>query len=177
MCLLLVVIALLICGCGSSSHRVEESETTGSAQSAAHETAEAYAVLHFGHAEGSPVERAVTALVRRYVAAAAREDGPAGCPEIVPTLAHALAEDYGRAASLPYLKGGQTCASILDKFFMHFHSLYVREASGVEVQQVRLKHSGGYAVLRLAGGELRAVTVSLENGTWYLDAMADKPLR
>jgi hypothetical protein len=175
--MILAVLGPTIAACGKSSDSARRAGTASSAASSTESTQTPTSmILNFGHRANASDTKAAQALLRRYVAAAANNNPAAGCRMIVPSLAHALAEDYGRAPSLPYLKGGKNCRAILGKFFRHRHALYVTEHKGLEVVELRLNRYGGYAILNFPHIAKRAATISHEHGAWWLNAMGDTPL-
>ncbi len=81
-------------------------------------------VLHYGHAASPSDRRASVALVTRYFAVAAAENGAAACSMLVPFIAEAVAEQDGK--SPPLL--GKTCAVVMSKLFRLHHRSACAEA-------------------------------------------------
>ena len=57
--------------------------------------------LNYAHAASAADRRAVTALIKRYYAAATAGDGATACSMLYITLAEAVVEDYGHGSAGP----------------------------------------------------------------------------
>ena len=93
----------------------------------------------FGHPADATDARLVTVLVERYYAAAAHEDGAAGCGLLYSPFAESLVEAYGGASGSPNLHG-DTCAEVLSKLFTQLHNR-LSDGTTVRVAAVRVAFS------------------------------------
>jgi hypothetical protein len=135
--------------------------------------------LDFGHAAGAAEARAIAALVRRYIAAEAAEDGARACALNYSIYAESLVEDFGASPGTPAYAKGTTCASVLTKVFEHFHAQLLAESRHLKVVRVRLKQRQGIVVLTFASSSLppREIHVLREGRTWRAEALVDSPLQ
>jgi hypothetical protein len=118
--------------------------------------------------------RAVAALVGRYYAAAARDDGASACRLIHSTLATAIPKDYGGTAGPAYLRG-RSCGTVMSKLFRHYRRRLSAEGAGTRVIGLRAEFNLGVAQLRLPGAKsARYIMVRRERGMWKIDMMLDE---
>ncbi len=179
----------------SSSHSADTSSTLAAASSIAPAPLEAKAdadkdnditapyddkrhpdVFGFGQAASPADRQAVTALIERYYAAAAAEDGAKACSMIYVTLAEAVPEDYGTSPPGPAYMQGKTCPAILTLLFKHFHAQLAAGLPLLKVTRVRLEHRHGLAVLSFGKMPERQIAVRRERHTWKLEALLDSEL-
>lgn len=132
-------------------------------------------VRYFGHAASATDRRAITALVKRYYAVAAAENGRSACSMIASSIAKSVPEDLGRAPGPPYLHGG-TCAVVVSKLFFQNHRQLAIYASTLRVTGVRLIGNRGLAVLGFRTLPGRQIGVMRESGMWKIDALLDGEL-
>jgi hypothetical protein len=132
-------------------------------------------VRKYGHAADASDRRTVAALVKRYFAAAAREDGVTACSMIVPVFANSVPETLGQAAG-PLYSRGNTCAVVLSKLFYHFHRQLAAHAAELEVTGVRVDGAKGIAVLGFRTLPGRLLHVAREGTVWKIDALLDLEL-
>jgi hypothetical protein len=168
----LLVAAVLICfgmsrcgGTGSTSRGAHNSATTG-----------INSVLDFGHAASQTDRRTVMALIKRYYTAAAAGDGKAACSLILPSVARSVPEDYGHAPGPMYLRGGQTCPEVVSRMFAHLHRRLTADAATLQVTHVRLKTTGGYAVMRFGASGEHEIPIVRDGIAWYVSSLIDDPL-
>ncbi len=133
--------------------------------------------LDFGHAADASEQRTITALVKRYYAAALAQDGAAGCSMIYSTLAEAIPEDYSQTPGVPYMRGAKTCAAAMTLFFKHYHPLLMLEVPKLDVRRVRLEEHHGLALLSFGALPERAISVKREGRTWKMSALLDVELQ
>jgi hypothetical protein len=100
----------------------------------------------YGHAASAADNQAVTALVKRYYAAAATADGATACTLLYPALVHAVPEDYGQAPGPAYARG-KTCPVVMSKLFKHVAG-HPADLAATEVTGVRVYRDRGFAMLR-----------------------------
>lgn len=129
-------------------------------------------VLDFGHAAGKAETQAITALVKRYYAAAAAGDGAAVCSLLYVLIAESVPEEYGQSpgASDPR---SRTCAAVVSKLLEQRHRELVAEAAGLEVTDVRVEGSHGVVLLHFAPTPERRVLVIREHGAWKMKVLFD----
>jgi hypothetical protein len=126
---------------------------------------------------GSAADRqAITAMVKRYYAAMAANDGATACSLLNRSLANALPEDYGNKFDPPYMRGS-TCSVVLSKMFMHRHGHPTSDVSGMEVTGVRVVNGiAAVALLRSPTMPLGETSLRREDGRWTMDQMLGGPL-
>jgi hypothetical protein len=130
-------------------------------------------VLDFGHAAGTSDKQTITALLKRYYAAAAAEDGARACSMLYSTLAEAVPEDYGQSPpGQPYMRG-TTCPAVMTLLFKHFHPQITLELPRLDVARVRLIEHHGLAVLHFGAMPERKIAVAREGHTWKVEALLD----
>lgn len=132
-------------------------------------------VRGYGRAANGRDRRTIAALVSRYFAAAAREDGATACSMIVKVYANSVPEDLGRPPGPPYSRGG-TCAAVLSKLFYHYHRQLAAHAAQLEVTSVRTGQGRAVAVLGFKTLPGRALWVAREGSVWKVDALLDLEL-
>jgi hypothetical protein len=132
-------------------------------------------VRGFGQAASAVDAQAVTAVVRRYFAAAAAQDGTTACSLVVSDLARAVPEDLGRSPGPPYARGN-TCAVVMSKMFKENRPQLTAYAAMLKVTGVRLKGDRGLAVLGFRTLPGRQIGVTREGDVWKLAALLDSEL-
>lgn len=121
--------------------------------------------------------RAVTALVKRYFAAAVAADGARACAMFSPGIARATPAIFGRPPT-PYARGS-TCAQVMHGMFRFRSYLMAAEARHLRVAEVRVKDSEGVALLSVRSGrlqQLRLLPVVRERGIWKIRWAVDTEL-
>lgn len=126
----------------------------------------------YGHEASAADRLAVTKLVKRYYAAVAAEDGKAACGLLVPVLAAAVPEDYGRAPGPVYARGN-TCATVLSKLFRHLHASAAAFAA-TEVTDVRIYRNHGFAELHSKVTPNGEIFVERQGGPWRVGVTLGK---
>lgn len=134
-------------------------------------------VLNYGHPATAADKQAVTALLKRYYAAAASNDGAQDCTMLLSSLAAALPADFGPGATGPaYLRKSTTCPTIMKLLFEHNHGLLSLESPKLEVKRVRLVGHRGLAILGFGTMPERQISVSREGHTWKISELLDSEL-
>jgi hypothetical protein len=127
----------------------------------------------FGHAANAADARAMTALVKRYYAAAAASDGAAACPLVYSILAEAIPEDYGQSSARTPLRG-KTCAVVISKLFKHFHKRLKSDSATLKVAAVRVLGNRGSVLLGFDGQlPKHYLETHRERGAWKIDRLLD----
>jgi hypothetical protein len=133
-------------------------------------------VLDFGHAASASEKQTITALVKRYYAAALAGDGAKACAMLYSTLAEAVPEDYGQSPpGQPYMRG-TTCPAVMALLFKHFHKQLAVEVPVLKVSRVRLDEHHGLAVLTFGNLPERDISVAREGHVWKIEALLDSEL-
>jgi hypothetical protein len=122
-------------------------------------------VLHYGHAADAAVRRASVALVMRYFAAAAAEDGARACSLLAPFIAESVAEQNGHSPALR----GATCPVVISKLFKLHHRRLALKNTTLRISEVRIEGDRGLVVLAFPTiPEVRQITERRIAGTWRL---------
>jgi hypothetical protein len=126
----------------------------------------------WGHAASTGDRRAVVALVKRYYAFAAADDGTAACSLIYSIFAEEIPEVYGEPPGEPALRG-KTCGVVMSKFFRQIHRWLTTDLATLEVIDVRVKGLRGLALLSFKNTPEHDIPVHLEHRVWKIDALLD----
>lgn len=130
--------------------------------------------LGLGQSAGASDRRAIAALVQRYYAAAAAEDGAKACDLTYYILAESIPEQYGHPPGPLYLRGLGTCQAVLSAVFRRFHA---QLAQPPQVAGVRVKGKHTYALLRWAKLPPGFIEVRREGRAWKVDQVLAAPLQ
>jgi hypothetical protein len=133
-------------------------------------------VLDYGHPANAQDTRAITALVQRYYAAAAAENGAKACSMIYSTFAEAISEDYGTSPPGPKWAQGTSCPAVMTLIFKHFHSQIAARLPKLKVSRVRLREHQGLVFLSFGKLPEREIRVDRESHTWRILALIDNDL-
>jgi hypothetical protein len=133
------------------------------------------AILAYGHAASAAEVQAVTAVVKRYYAAASAGDGATACSLIYSILAESIAEDYGRPPGPPALRG-KTCAVVMSKLFKQRHQQLTADVFTLKVTGVRVDGKRGSALLSFRRMPDRHILVHRERGAWKIYTLLDAGL-
>jgi hypothetical protein len=184
-CASVVVLALAVsfgaCGGankGASLSTTVSSTTTGSTPTTASvhgPSPEAKSIAQFGHVASPADRQAITALVKRYYAAAAADDGATACSLIYSPLSESVAEDYGQAPA-PASLAGTTCEMVMSKLFRQVPGQPSAVLATTEVTGVRVKGRKGYALLRSKTMPEGDISVERELGTWKVGILIGSAL-
>ncbi len=127
----------------------------------------------FGRPASARDTHMVTALIRRYYAAAATGDSTAGCRLIYTPFAESVAEDLGAPTGPSGLRGN-TCAAVLSKLFEQSHENWHTDDATLRVASVRVDQNRGVARLGFRGARPdRYVMAHRERGGWKIDVLQD----
>jgi hypothetical protein len=134
-----------------------------------------YKIVAYGH-EATPADRrAVTALVKRFYAAAAAGNGAGACSMFYTLLAESIVEGYGRVPGSPALRGN-TCAVVMSKLFKQNYQELVVDNATLAMTGVRVEGKRGIGLLSFKGRPEQHIVVHREFGTWKIDSMLDSRL-
>lgn len=115
-------------------------------------------VVAYGVPASASQARAITSLVKRYLAAAAHGDGSTACALLVPSLARALPSEDGEGTGPSYLRGATTCAALMSRLFQHTRA----RADGFVVTGVRMDAHAHNAFALLGSRTAPASYISLQ---------------
>ncbi len=128
-------------------------------------------ILNVAHRASPSERRAITALVKRYYAAAAAEDGAKACSMLYITFAEEIPEDYGTSPpGQPYMRGN-TCPAVMVGVFKHFHRQVMTDNARLKVTNVLLLQHHGLAILSFGRTPKRQISVRRERHTWKIEAL------
>jgi hypothetical protein len=171
------VIGVVVGACGGANKGTTGTSTLATSTTASTHppSPQAKAITEYGR-EASPAERqAITALVNRYYAAAAADDGATACVLIYSPLSESVAEDYGQAPA-PASLAGKTCQVVMSKLFRQVPGQSSAVLATTEVTRVRVKGRKGYALLRSKAMPEGDILVERELGTWRIGTPIGSPL-
>jgi hypothetical protein len=155
-------------GVGSRPHyRDDDSE-----EDRGHQDSDDVRVVFLGHVANQNETDVVVALIKRYYAAAAAEDGHLGCSLLYPLIAETVVEDYGRPPGPLALRGG-TCAVVVSKVFRQRHRRLVTDIARLHVTQVRTSGNQGLALLTFGSAPRRYLPLRRHGGAWKVASFFD----
>jgi hypothetical protein len=126
----------------------------------------------FGHPANATDTRLVTALVKRYYAAAAREQGAVACGLLYSVFEESVASTYGGPGGPPSLRGG-TCAVVMTKLFKEMHQR-LSDGGTVRVAAVRVDLNRASAQFGFGGRRATQYTSAhRERGAWKMYQLLD----
>jgi hypothetical protein len=126
----------------------------------------------YGPEAGQADRRAVTAVVKSYLAAAAAGDGTKACPLLYGSLASNLARDQSHSS-----QGGNTCATSLARPFREEHQQLVDDdIPTMVVSGVHVKGDFGLAQLGFRATPEREILLEREGHIWKMAALFDSEL-
>ena len=140
-----------------------------------------YSIRKYGHGANEVDDQAVTALVKRYYAAAAAGDGAMGCSLMLASLANesdlgeAAEGAYPPAPGAPVLRG-ESCGQIVSLLFKEDHERLAADSATMVVIGVRIKRDRGLALLGFRTMPERYIPVQRERGVWRIDSLLDKEI-
>jgi hypothetical protein len=125
----------------------------------------------FGHPASAADARAIAALVKRYYAVAAQEDGATACRLLYRALAEAEPSDFTNAPVPPGLHQA-ACAKVMVRLFKAGHAQVRAEDARLYVTAVRVSHNTGVAEFGPAAGRPEhSIMVHRERGVWKMDML------
>jgi hypothetical protein len=132
-------------------------------------------IRKYGHAADAAEARAVTAVVKGYLAAGAASNGAAACPLLFSLLAESIPEDYGQPPGPPALRG-KTCAVVMSKLFGEHHAELALHDAKLKVTGVRVSGKRGWALLGVGEGSDHMLLLHREGKAWKVDQLLDEVL-
>jgi hypothetical protein len=128
-------------------------------------------VLNFGQTASPADRQAIAALVTRYFAAAASENGKQACALLVPFIAESVVEKYGQTT--PRLRG-KTCAVVMSKLFKYSHRELVNKDATLQIMRVGVEGDRSLVVLNFPTiPEVRQITARRTGGSWRILYLLD----
>lgn len=134
------------------------------------------AILDHGRPASAGEQHEIEALVKRYYAAAASENGAKACEMLYSTYAESVPEDYGTSPPGPAYARGSTCAAVLTHVFSHKHDEVASKLHVLHVARVRVLHRLGLAVLSFKGIPPSEMGVAREGKRWKVETLLDVKL-
>jgi hypothetical protein len=135
----------------------------------------------YGHAASDPQRQAITALAKRFYAAAAAGEAARTCAMVAPRvvdrndLVKAVPDEYiplGGAAALR----GRRCAPMMSRVFAENRARLAAESTTLLVTSVRVKGDRAIALLGFKSFPERYLPLRLEGATWRLGALLDEEI-
>ncbi len=193
------LLAVYACSCGSSSKTASSTNaaSTGTAKAAkmppapvetavdedkdndvgsVGEDKENLRIPSFGHPASASEKQAITALIKRYYAAALAENGAEACSLILSTLAEAIPEDYSGEPGVSYMQGAKTCSEAMTLLYKHNHPQLALEVPKLSVALVRLEGHHGLAKLKFGNLPERETSFAREGNLWKMTTLLDNQL-
>jgi hypothetical protein len=129
----------------------------------------------YGHPVSTADKLAVTALLKRYYAAAAAANGATACTLLNSKIEGSVVENLGRPPEPAYFRGN-TCATVMSKVFALNHRQLSAYAARLTVSTVLLNRTGALAVLDFKTLPGRVIAVTREHGVWKVGSLLDDEL-
>ena len=175
-----LVSALLGAGLGSCGGAGSSTRSSSSAPTSTHvapggpgggaNSPVAEGIRHYGHPASPADAAAIAALVKRYYADAATDDGAKACALIFSVFEEAVAEDYGQAPG-PVSLRGKTCAVVMSKFFRQVPGQPSSVLAATETTGARVLGLKGYALTYSKAVGPGYVAVQRELGSWKIQGL------
>jgi hypothetical protein len=115
----------------------------------------------------------LSALVERYIKAAAAADGATACKLLEPGLAGSMPVDYGRLGP-SYMRGGGKCPTILARLFRHDHLQLAVEERRLQIAGVRTGGGLAFVLLHFNGLPEHQISVERQDGSWRIEMLLDE---
>jgi hypothetical protein len=130
-----------------------------------------------GFLVASPADkRAITALVKRYYAAALKGDGASGCSLIDPGLVKGIPLDYGKLGPSFLRRAKGTCPAVMSLYFKHEHRKLTSEVPQLDVPRVSVNGNQGVAFMRFGRLHERFISTLRKGSTWKIASVLDGEL-
>lgn len=130
------------------------------------------AAREFGRPAGPADWKAITKLLKRYYASAARAEGATACSLTLSGLAQAVPQEYGRAPGVKY-HSATTCAAVLSRLFQYLHG---ELAAPVHFTDVRVQGEEARVLLGSKTRPASYVTLQRERGAWRVAGVLGRQL-
>lgn len=141
-----------------------------------------YRITKYGRPADAADRLRISALVRRYSAAAAATDGGTACR----LMGRRLADAPGRNATLPenpwewtprvYAARGERCLPVAVRVFRADRSTFVKQGEQIEVSALRTHGSHGLAILSFKTMPERWMPVVREGGGWKIASFRSREI-
>jgi hypothetical protein len=119
--------------------------------------------------------RAATPVIKTYFAAAARNDGAAGCALQFVTFRNAIAEDIEQGPE-PVSQRPKHCGPVLSKYFRRHRSIPTPNRTAIETTGIRIKGKQAIVFLRAPGVPAAELVMHREHGLWRVQDLLGKVL-
>lgn len=185
LCLAMVLVVLLLTGCGDAGKSSSASTAIAPGRLPPRDGDGDIDSLGMGRYDtdndadptfgpaASPLEHeAIATLLKRYYDAAAADDGALACTLLDPLVAEAAVEEHRPGKGPPALRG-RTCAQVLTKLFAQHHRELVEEAAALRVGWAQTKDQRATVLADFGPTRERLVLVHRAHGTWQMDALLE----
>ncbi len=129
--------------------------------------------LYFGHSATPTARQTVTAVLERYYAAAAADDGVRACLLLYAPLADEIPIVYGRSPPGPPELRGKTCSMVMTKLFKQHRPRLVVDSATLDMTGLLVEGERGLALLRFRTMGNRHMFVQREHGIWKVNELLD----
>jgi hypothetical protein len=127
-------------------------------------------IVGFGHPADAADYASSAALVERYFADAAAENGTAACRLLVPFVVESVVEQIGNT---PQTRG-KTCGAVLSKLFALRHTELASKHASMHIEAIRVQGVHALAIIRFSSIPLsQQMTERLVGGRWLLLSVLD----
>lgn len=127
-------------------------------------------VLAFGRLASRTEVSTITALLTRYYAAAASENGARACTLLSPFIADTVAEQYGHNPGLQ----GRSCGVVLSKMFAQQHASLQGKQATMRIVRIGIEGNRSLVAIDFPNiPEVRQITVRRIDGHWTVLDLLD----
>lgn len=175
--LAIVLFGLGLSACGGAGRGASPSASLSShGESAGSGSSEPAAYEGYGPKDEAD-EQKVAAIVERYYAAAAADDGAKACSMLYSHMANSVAEDYGQPPGPPELRG-KTCAVVMSKVFKHRDGQPTADLTAITVIGMRTnKDNEALALLRSPAMAFGEISLHRQGSSWKILQLLGSPLQ
>jgi len=168
--LVLLAAALLGAGgvtaCGGAGNTASTVATVRATKAAP--PGQAYRYVNFGHEASRAQAQVIRALVKRYFAAVAANDGQRACALLYSPIARSVPEDDGKSPPAPPEQRGTTCAAVMSLMFKYRRGQPTADVTAIEVTHVRIEGSEAIALLHSKTLALGEISAFHNKGGWQI---------
>jgi hypothetical protein len=139
------------------------------------------ALFHRGRAATAAETRAITDVVKKYIAVAAAEESAKACALVIGRLARgtglgdAVPREYAAAPGSSVFRD-KNCAEVEALLFQLDHRRLLAESAMVDVIGIRIAAHGALAILGFRATPERELRLQRERGKWKIDGLLDDEL-
>jgi hypothetical protein len=155
---------LVFAGCGGSGGNPKSFR--------AYRDGDDVSISHFGHLASASEREAIASVLKRYYAAAAREDGESACRLMDPLFRRLVPTSYSHSGGAGANYRGRTCATVMAQVFRENHA---KLTSIPEVLEALVKGSYAYAVVGSDSLTPHYLSMHRHHGTWTVEDALGAP--